>query len=197
MYTRWVIMSRFVLVVKVFCRVEALYPNLILFCKHFCFWSTSAPDGMVLATSAHHNVPAGIVVHDWRTRLQYDDFLQQGGATWTYHPYRQNGYRRRMISCSHVLHQRRFSFNFGRFSKVFGAYCSSRWAERKSKDSYGGRQGYFGTGETFVFTLVPNEIKYPWVGISPSTSSEGPSCVRHAAELFMASDGHMITIGGG
>ncbi|XP_057372879.1 GTPase-activating protein skywalker-like isoform X1 [Daphnia carinata] len=78
---------------------------------------------------------------------------------------------------------------------VFGAYCSSRWAERNSKDCHGGRQGYFGTGETFVFTLVPNEIKYPWVGIS--ASSEGPSCVRHAAELFMASDGHMVTVGGG
>lgn len=81
------------------------------------------------------------------------------------------------------------------FGQVFGAYCSSRWAERKSKDSHGGRQGYFGTGETFVFTLVPNEVKYPWVGIN--ASSEGPSCVRHAAELFMASDGRMITIGGG
>ncbi|XP_046461837.1 GTPase-activating protein skywalker-like isoform X1 [Daphnia pulex] len=80
---------------------------------------------------------------------------------------------------------------------VFGAYCSSRWAERNSKDSHGGRQGYFGTGETFVFTLVPNEIKYPWVGISATSSSDGPSCVRHAAELFMASDGHMITVGGG
>lgn len=80
-------------------------------------------------------------------------------------------------------------------SQVFGAYCSSRWAERKSKDSHGGRQGYFGTGESFVFTLVPNEVKYPWVGIA--ASSDGPSCIRHAAELFMASDGRMFTIGGG
>lgn len=79
---------------------------------------------------------------------------------------------------------------------MFGAYCSNRWNDRKAKDSYGGRQAYFGTGETFVFTLVPNEMKYPWVGIA-SSSADGPSCVRHAAELFMASDGHMVTVGGG
>jgi len=80
---------------------------------------------------------------------------------------------------------------------VFGAYCSCRWGERNAKNSNGGRQGYFGTGETFVFTLHPHEVKYPWVGIQATTSSDGPSCVRHAAELFMASDSHMITIGGG
>jgi hypothetical protein len=96
-----------------------------------------------------------------------------------------------------VFNQHVFVLNYLDFIQVFGAYCSSRWAERNSKDSHGGRQGYFGTGETFVFTLVPNEIKYPWVGISATSSSDGPSCVRHAAELFMASDGHMITVGGG
>ena len=83
------------------------------------------------------------------------------------------------------------------FRQVFGAYCSSPWSERRSKDSHGGRQGYFGTGETFVFTLLPETKKYPWVGINAASSPDGPACVRHAAELFMASDGHMITIGGG
>jgi len=80
---------------------------------------------------------------------------------------------------------------------VFGAYCSTNWKERNAKDPHGGRQGYFGTGETFVFTLHPQEVKYPWVGIQAQSSSDGPAVVRHAAELFMASDNHMVTIGGG
>jgi len=87
--------------------------------------------------------------------------------------------------------------NSFRLGQVFGAYCSTNWKERNAKDPHGGRQGYFGTGETFVFTLHPQEVKYPWVGIQAQSSSDGPAVVRHAAELFMASDNHMVTIGGG
>jgi hypothetical protein len=51
-------------------------------------------DGMVLAASADHHVPAGIVVHHRGAWLQYDDILQQGGTTRTNNPHRQNCYRR-------------------------------------------------------------------------------------------------------
>ncbi|XP_008193066.1 GTPase-activating protein skywalker isoform X4 [Tribolium castaneum] len=75
-------------------------------------------------------------------------------------------------------------------NEVFGAYCSSRWGERNQKDDRGNRQAYFGTGETFLFSLYPERAKYQWVGI------EGDK-VGHGAELFMAADSKMITIGGG
>ncbi|SPP79583.1 blast:TBC1 domain family member 24 [Drosophila guanche] len=76
-------------------------------------------------------------------------------------------------------------------NEVFGAYCSSRWFERNVKDDKGQRQAYFGTGETFLFSLYPERAKYPWVGI------EGDKDLGHSSELFMAADSKMITIGGG
>ncbi|XP_071052376.1 GTPase-activating protein skywalker isoform X3 [Onthophagus taurus] len=75
-------------------------------------------------------------------------------------------------------------------NEVFGAYCSSRWGERNLKDDRGNRQAYFGTGETFLFSLYPERAKYPWVGMVTDN-------VEHSAELFMAADSKMITIGGG
>ena len=81
---------------------------------------------------------------------------------------------------------------------MFGAYCSAPWSERKRKNEITGyKQTYFGTGETFVFALHPKATKYAWVGIKQQQDVEGPSCMRHAAQLFMAADQHMITIGGG
>ncbi|XP_011262967.1 TBC1 domain family member 24 isoform X1 [Camponotus floridanus] len=79
-------------------------------------------------------------------------------------------------------------------NEVFGAYCSTRWCERNLKDDRGHRQAYFGTGETFLFSLYPERAKYPWVGMD---SSHNDSRVHHSAELFMAADSRMITIGGG
>lgn len=76
-------------------------------------------------------------------------------------------------------------------NEVFGAYCSSRWVERNQKDERGNRNAYFGTGETFLFSLYPERAKYPWVGMDDGKA------VHHAAELFMAADTKMITIGGG
>ncbi|XP_037958477.1 GTPase-activating protein skywalker isoform X2 [Teleopsis dalmanni] len=76
-------------------------------------------------------------------------------------------------------------------NEVFGAYCSSRWFERNVKDDKGQRQAYFGTGETFLFSLYPERAKYPWVGI------ENDKDLGHSSELFMAADAKMITIGGG
>lgn len=62
------------------------------------------------------------------------------------------------------------------------------------KDDKGQRQAYFGTGETFLFSLYPERAKYPWIGMD---SSHNDSRVHHSAELFMAADSKMITIGGG
>lgn len=59
------------------------------------------------------------------------------------------------------------------------------------KDDRGHRQAYFGTGETFLFSLFPERTKYPWVGIY------GDKNLGHGCELFMAADSKMITIGGG
>jgi TBC1 domain family member 24 len=75
--------------------------------------------------------------------------------------------------------------------QVFGAYLSTRWYERNLKDDRGNRQAYFGTGETFLFSLYPERAKYPWVGI------ESDKNLGHGSELFMAADSKMITIGGG
>ncbi|CAH0749243.1 unnamed protein product [Diatraea saccharalis] len=79
-------------------------------------------------------------------------------------------------------------------NEVFGAYCSTRWFERNQKDERGNRQAYFGTGETFLFSLYPERAKYPWVGCSQPDKEER---FGHGSELFMAADSKMITIGGG
>ncbi|KAL7303847.1 hypothetical protein TKK_0003971 [Trichogramma kaykai] len=79
-------------------------------------------------------------------------------------------------------------------NEVFGAYCSTRWCERNLKDDKGNRQAYFGTGETFLFSLYPERAKYAWVGMDTAHSD---SKVDHSAELFMAADAKMLTIGGG
>ncbi|XP_050685436.1 GTPase-activating protein skywalker isoform X4 [Leptidea sinapis] len=81
-------------------------------------------------------------------------------------------------------------------NEVFGAYCSTRWFERNQKDERGNRQAYFGTGETFLFSLYPERAKYPWVGCSMGDGKEEQR-VAHGSELFMAADTKMITIGGG
>ncbi|CAH2066009.1 unnamed protein product, partial [Iphiclides podalirius] len=83
-------------------------------------------------------------------------------------------------------------------NEVFGAYCSTRWFERNQKDERGNRQAYFGTGETFLFSLYPERAKYPWVGCSAGADGKGEEQrVAHGSELFMAADSKMITIGGG
>ncbi|XP_065309066.2 GTPase-activating protein skywalker-like isoform X3 [Dermacentor albipictus] len=65
----------------------------------------------------------------------------------------------------------------------FGAYCSTRWQERK--------QTYFGTGETFLFTFSPEAKRFAWVGVGSSRD------VAHSAKLFMSANQTMILVGGG
>ncbi|GFY47491.1 GTPase-activating protein skywalker [Trichonephila inaurata madagascariensis] len=75
--------------------------------------------------------------------------------------------------------------------EVFGAYCSSSWNCRNSCDSENKKYSYFGSGETFLFTIVPQVKKYSWVG------SECGTDVPHSAKLFMAADQRMINVGAG
>ncbi|KAH6925889.1 hypothetical protein HPB50_011508 [Hyalomma asiaticum] len=65
----------------------------------------------------------------------------------------------------------------------FGAYCSTRWQERK--------QTYFGTGETFLFTFSPDAQRFAWIGVGATRD------VPHSAKLFMSANQTMILIGGG
>ncbi|CAL4124990.1 unnamed protein product [Meganyctiphanes norvegica] len=78
---------------------------------------------------------------------------------------------------------------------VFGAYLSSPWATRNKQDEFGNRQTYFGTGESFLFSLRPQSARYEWVGINQQKSG-GPT-LEHSAELFMHADNTMLSIGGG
>ncbi|XP_026327094.1 TBC1 domain family member 24 isoform X3 [Hyposmocoma kahamanoa] len=102
-------------------------------------------------------------------------------------------------------------------NEVFGAYCSTRWLERNQKDERGNRQAYFGTGETFLFSLHPDRAKYPWVGcveeeqkkkqqeeniqelkeLGDEEEKKVDERTPHAKNLFMAADSTMITVGGG
>ncbi|CAG7717920.1 unnamed protein product [Allacma fusca] len=79
--------------------------------------------------------------------------------------------------------------------EIFGAYLSSQWSTRNTRDERGERLRYFGTGETFLFSLWPERVKYPWVGIK--TQEDPDRKVDHSAELFMHADSNMISIGGG
>ncbi|KFM65953.1 TBC1 domain family member 24, partial [Stegodyphus mimosarum] len=75
--------------------------------------------------------------------------------------------------------------------EIFGAYCSASWNSRNTSDSQNKKFSYFGSGETFLFTLVPEARKYPWVGYNTDAD------VPHSAKLFMAADNHMINVGAG
>ncbi|KAJ8310486.1 hypothetical protein KUTeg_012351 [Tegillarca granosa] len=71
--------------------------------------------------------------------------------------------------------------------EVFGAFCSTYWRDRRHKNK---NLSYFGTGETFLFTLVPERKKYEWVGLHQSE-------IPNTANMFLAGDNSVLTIGGG
>ncbi len=83
---------------------------------------------------------------------------------------------------------------------IFGAYCSSTWADRNVKDDKGLRQVYFGTGETFLFTFAyGNPQRFTWVkeGKSGEVENGETKAEAHQKELFMCAQTDMIAIGGG
>ncbi|XP_076453809.1 GTPase-activating protein skywalker-like [Babylonia areolata] len=71
--------------------------------------------------------------------------------------------------------------------EVFGAFCADPWVERRT---YSRPVRFFGTGETFLFTLVPERVKYEWVG-KPDPH------VPLSANMFQAGDNSSLLIGGG
>lgn len=71
--------------------------------------------------------------------------------------------------------------------EVFGAFCAGAWYERKTNSR---NISYFGTGETFLFRLVPERCKYEWVGIVDPN-------VPRTANMFLAGDSSCLIIGGG
>lgn len=82
-----------------------------------------------------------------------------------------------------------FLFLISRYysKQVIGAYCSADWAERKT---FKRSLSYFGTGESFVYTIEPNVRKFAWQGI-------GKSSVSNDIQYFQAADNSKLTIGGG
>ncbi|XP_033759375.1 GTPase-activating protein skywalker-like isoform X2 [Pecten maximus] len=71
--------------------------------------------------------------------------------------------------------------------EVFGAFCSTYWRDRKRRTK---NLSYFGTGETFIFTLSPKKQKYSWVGLKQED-------IPNTANMFLAGDNSMLTVGGG
>ncbi|XP_060065483.1 uncharacterized protein LOC132545832 [Ylistrum balloti] len=71
--------------------------------------------------------------------------------------------------------------------EVFGAFCSTYWRDRKHSTK---NLSYFGTGETFIFTLNPKTQKYAWVGLQQED-------IPNTANMFLAGDNSMLTVGGG
>lgn len=70
---------------------------------------------------------------------------------------------------------------------MFGAFCSGLWSERKNLKSR-----YFGNGETFLFTLLPKQKLYQWVGIGAQRQK-----TLNNHEMFIRADNKQIAIGGG
>lgn len=68
---------------------------------------------------------------------------------------------------------------------LFGVFCSCSWQERLNKHTK-----FFGTGETFVFTLNPKKCKYPWVGMHRQD-------VKPKESMFLSADAKYIVVGGG
>jgi hypothetical protein len=76
--------------------------------------------------------------------------------------------------------------------QAFGAYCSSSWSERRDKYERA-KTRFFGTGESFVWSLEPESgtlIPYRWSGI---THEQPESC----PQMFQAAGDTWFVIGGG
>lgn len=79
--------------------------------------------------------------------------------------------------------------------EVIGAFCSEAWNRRRDSDG-----GYFGNGETFLFTLKPQVIKYPWIGdtlAAATTSTTSAASGNYSTQLFMNASANHLAIGAG
>ncbi|KAJ3242954.1 hypothetical protein HDU78_001024 [Chytriomyces hyalinus] len=98
-------------------------------------------------------------------------------------------------------------------TSVFGAFLSEPWPEDDS-----GRGMYYGTGETFLFTLAPFAKLYPWVGrvdddnqdqdnldqyepeeqeVANAALAAKKDYLRYQASMFIMARRNEITVGGG
>ncbi|GMT05015.1 hypothetical protein PENTCL1PPCAC_27189, partial [Pristionchus entomophagus] len=79
--------------------------------------------------------------------------------------------------------------------EVFGAYCSSSWAERNDRRERT-KSKYFGTGESFVFKVTGRDEYqkveiFGWVGNNNNEPGE------HVPQMFMTAGDRLIVIGSG
>lgn len=72
---------------------------------------------------------------------------------------------------------------------AFGAYCSESWSTRLQRDS----GYYFGTGETFLFSLRPKVVRYSWSEVGGGTRDS----VSHSSQLFMTATSTHVIVGSG
>jgi hypothetical protein len=68
--------------------------------------------------------------------------------------------------------------------EILGAFCAGSWSERKNKKLY------FGSGESFLFTLAPEKKQYKWVGLRLEK-------ITGNQEMFLRADSSKLVIGGG
>ncbi|KAJ3201770.1 hypothetical protein HDU82_007879 [Entophlyctis luteolus] len=75
---------------------------------------------------------------------------------------------------------------------VFGACLSEPWPECDA-----GRGVFYGTGETFLFTLSPYAKMYPWVGRVDRDGDGVGEGESDSPSMFIMATRHEITLGGG
>ncbi|CAF3183861.1 unnamed protein product [Rotaria sp. Silwood2] len=71
--------------------------------------------------------------------------------------------------------------------EIFGAFCAGLWSNRHNRT-------YFGCGESFLFTLIPKQIKYSWAGQQHYNNNRQSQLKR---DMFLFVDNEKLIIGGG
>ena len=78
---------------------------------------------------------------------------------------------------------------------LLGAYCSVMWHQRSRPGQKG--VSYFGTGETFVFTLAPQVRCFKWVGCKQMADANARTSVSLLPHMFQAGDPGSLLVGDG
>jgi hypothetical protein len=75
--------------------------------------------------------------------------------------------------------------------EIFGAYCSSSWAERRDRVERS-RSRFFGTGESFVWRLEGNALEvFRWVGCANANESMHE---QNTPQMFMTADDRTLIV---
>jgi hypothetical protein len=72
------------------------------------------------------------------------------------------------------------------YQQVFGAFCSDQLANRSKTRTW------FGTGESFLFTLKPDRQVFKWVGYQTTTKGS----TKAYEDYFIYADNERLQIGG-